>query len=96
MKSFSSLKVISMIKKCRYCGAEFEARPANKKQCDECRSKKRKVKQEKPKPISVLDMSRIIEAHNRKYGTHYTYGEFEKLLKQEKIFILDGESFEKR
>lgn len=84
-----------MVKKCQYCGASFEARRANRKLCDNCKNLKR-VKKEKKKPISVLEMSRIIEAHNRKYNTHYTYGEFEKLMKQEKIFILDGESFEKR
>ena len=84
-----------MVKRCQYCGAEFEARTGNKKLCDNCKGKKR-PKKEKKKPISVLEMSRIIEAHNRKYHTHYTDGEFEKLMKQEKIFILDGESFEKR
>ena len=84
-----------MIKKCQRCGIEFEARTANKRLCDECTSKK-KPKKEKPKPISVLEMSRIIESHNRKYGTHYTYGEFEKLIREEKIYILDGESFEVR
>ena len=84
-----------MLKKCQYCGKEFEARTGNTILCDECKSKKKPQKEE-PKPISVLEMARIIEAHNRKYGTHYTYGEFEKLKKQEKIFILDGESFEKR
>lgn len=83
-----------MVKKCKYCGMEFEARTGNKRLCDNCKGKKR-PKKEKTKPISVLEMSRIIEAHNRKYHTHYTYGEFEKLMKQEKIFILDGESFEK-
>lgn len=84
-----------MVKKWQYCGAEFEARTGNKKLCDNCKGKKRS-KKEKKKPISVLEMSRIIEAHNCKYHTHYTYGEFEKLMKQQKIFILDGESFEKR
>ena len=84
-----------MLKKCQQCGVEFETRYGNKRLCDECKAKK-KPKKEEPKPISVLEMSRIIEAHNRKYGTRYTYGEFEKLVKQEKIFILDGESFEKR
>lgn len=84
-----------MVKKCQHCSAEFEARTGNKKLCDNCKRKKR-PKKEKKKPISVLEMSRIIEAHNCKYHTHYTYGEFEKLMKQQKIFILDGESFEKR
>ena len=84
-----------MVKYCQRCGVEFETRTGNKKLCDECKRKK-KPKKEEPKPLSVLEMARIIEAHNRKYGTRYTYGEFEKLIKQEKIFILDGESFEKR
>lgn len=84
-----------MVKRCQRCGVEFEARTGNKKLCDDCKGKK-KPKKEEPKPISVLEMSRIIEAHNRKYHTRYTYGEFLKLMKQEKIFILDGESFEKR
>lgn len=83
-----------MVKKCKYCGMEFETHTGNRKLCDNCKGKKR-PKKEKKKPLSVLEMSRIIEAHNRKYHTHYTYGEFEKLMKQEKIFILDGESFEK-
>ncbi len=85
-----------MLKKCRYCGKVFEAENGNKILCKDCKGSKKEKKPEEKKPISVLEMSRIIEAHNRKYHTHYTYGEFEKLMKQEKIFILDGESFEKR
>lgn len=84
-----------MVKRCQYCGVAFEARNGNTKLCDGCKAYKKRPKKEKKKPISVLEMSRIIEAHNRKYHTHYTYGEFLKLMKQEKIFILDGESFEK-
>ena len=86
-----------MLKKRQSCGIEFEAHNGNRKLCDACRSDKRPRKKEnKEKPISILEMSRIIELHNQKYHTHYTYGEFEKLIKQGKIFILDGESFEKR
>lgn len=84
-----------MVKKCKYCGMEFETHTGKPKLCDDCRSKIH-PKKEKEKPISILEMSRIIEVHNRKYHTHYTYGEFENLMKQGKIFILDGESFEKR
>lgn len=85
-----------MLKKCIYCGKEFDAKNGNRKLCNVCKAAKKGKKLKSEKPISVLEMSRIIEAHNRKYGTSYTYGEFLKLIRQEKIFILDGESFEKR
>lgn len=89
------MKVIWMIKTCRYCGEKFET-STSAKTCEKCKSQKREKKSKPKVSISILEMSRIIEAHNRKYHTHYTYGEFEKLMKQQKIFILDGESFEKR
>ena len=85
-----------MLKKCIYCGKDFDAKNGNQKLCPDCKAAKKGKKLKAEKPISVLEMSRIIEAHNRKYGTSYTYGEFEKLISQKKIFILDGESFEKR
>lgn len=85
-----------MLKRCRGCGAMFETKKCQRKLCDDCKAAKKGKKLKAEKPISVLEMSRIIEAHNRKYGTSYTYGEFLKLIRQEKIFILDGESFEKR
>lgn len=87
-----------MLKKCQRCGLVFEDKKGGKKLCEDCKGyrAKSKPKVKKEKVLSILEMSRIIEAHNRKYHTHYTYGEFEKLMKQQKIFILDGESFEKR
>lgn len=85
-----------MLKKCIYCGKDFDAKNGNQKLCPDCKAAKKGKKLKAEKPISVLEMSRIIEVHNRKYGTSHTYGEFLKLIRQEKIFILDGESFEKR
>ena len=85
-----------MLKKCIYCGKEFDAKNGNQKLCPDCKAAKKGKKLKAEKPISVLEMSRIIEQHNQKYNTRYTYGEFLKLIRQEKIFILDGESFEKR
>lgn len=83
-----------MLKRCQYCGAMFEAKNGNKKLCDNCKSFKVTNKPKAKKPISVTEMAAIIEKHNRKYGTCYTYGEFCELVKENKITVRNGGSFE--
>lgn len=87
--------MINMVKRCQYCGKEFEARTGNKKLCDNCKGFKVSDKPKAKKPISVTEMAAIIEKHNRKYGTSYTYGEFCKLVNEKKITVRNGGSFEK-
>ena len=52
-------------------------------------------KKNEDKPISILEMTAIMERHNQKYGTDYTYGEFVDKLRLNKIAIRNGESFER-
>lgn len=44
--------------------------------------------------LSVLELSAIMERHNEKYGTNYTYGKFVDRIRLKKIVIKRGESFE--
>ncbi len=74
----------------------FETKKGNRKLCEDCKgyrvTNKPKVKQS----IPLIEMSAIIEKHNRKYGTCYTYGEFCALVKQKKITVINGGSFERQ
>lgn len=83
-----------MLKRCRGCGAMFETE-RKRILCDNCKGFKVSDKPKAKKPISVTEMAAIIEKHNRKYGTSYTYGEFCKLVKEKKITVRNGGSFER-
>ncbi len=85
-----------MLKRCQNCGVMFETKKGNRRLCEDCKGYRATNKPKVKQSIPLIEMSAIIEKHNRTYGTSYTYGEFEKLLESKKIFILDGESFEKR
>ncbi len=84
-----------MLKRCRNCGITFETE-RSRILCDDCKGYRATNKPKAKVSISIPEMSKIIKKHNDKYGTSYTYGEFCNLVKQKKITIRNGGSFEKR
>ena len=97
-------------KVCRQCGKVFRTDNERVRICLSCKkyNKRLDVKQrvemlKKPKvknnflakTIPIREYSRIIERYNQRHNTRYTYGQFEALVNQGKIDILEEIKIEK-